>query len=64
MISPVPWLLEYIQDKDLWTWALPPVEKSMPPSPPIRSIFTSGTDFKQKELEQEGRAILRYERNW
>ena len=20
---PVPWILEYIQDKDLWTWALP-----------------------------------------
>ena len=33
----------------------------MRPLPHIHSIITSGVNFKQKELEQEGRAILRYE---
>jgi uncharacterized protein len=36
---PVPWILEYIQDKDLWTWALP---LSREINAAIRSSFNSG----------------------
>jgi oligoribonuclease NrnB/cAMP/cGMP phosphodiesterase (DHH superfamily) len=58
---PVPWLLEYIQDKDLWTWALPGSREinAAVASHPFEFQLWNG--FKQKELEQEGRAILRYE---
>jgi oligoribonuclease NrnB/cAMP/cGMP phosphodiesterase (DHH superfamily) len=58
---PAPWLLQYIQDKDLWTWALPMSREinAAVASHPFDFHVWSG--FKQKELEQEGRAILRYE---
>lgn len=58
---PAPWLLQYIQDKDLWTWALPMSREinAAVASYPFEFHLWSG--FKQKELEQEGRAILRYE---
>jgi len=58
---PAPWLLQYIQDKDLWTWALPMSREinAAVASHPFEFDVWSG--FKQKELEQEGRAILRYE---
>jgi oligoribonuclease NrnB/cAMP/cGMP phosphodiesterase (DHH superfamily) len=56
-----PWLLQYIQDKDLWTW-------SLPGSREINAALTSYPyDFElwdrlsRDQLEQEGRAILRYE---
>jgi hypothetical protein len=59
--DPAPWLLQYIQDKDLWTWALPMSREinAAVASYPFEFHLWSG--FKQKELEQEGRAILRYE---
>ena len=58
---PPPWLLQYIQDKDLWTWALPMSREinAAVASHPFEFDVWSG--FKQKDLEQEGRAILRYE---
>ena len=58
---PAPWLLQYIQDKDLWTWTLPMSREinAAVASHPFDFHVWSG--FKQKELEQEGRAILRYE---
>ena len=58
---PAPWLLQYIQDKDLWTWALPMSREinAAVASHPFEFDVWSG--FKQKDLEQEGRAILRYE---
>jgi uncharacterized protein len=58
---PVPWLLDYIQDKDLWTWALPLSREINAAIASHLFEFQIWNHFKQKELEQEGRAILRYE---
>jgi uncharacterized protein len=58
---PVPWLLDYIQDKDLWTWALPSSREINAAIASHPFDFDLWSGFKQKELEQEGRAILRYE---
>lgn len=58
---PAPWLLEYIQDKDLWTWALPLSREINAALASHPFDFTLWNSFKQKDLEQEGRAILRYE---
>jgi len=59
--QPVPWLLKYIQDKDLWTWALPMSREINAAVASHPFEFHTWNDFKQQELEQEGRAILRYE---
>jgi uncharacterized protein len=58
---PIPWLLNYIQDKDLWTWALPLSREINAAIASHPFEFQVWNHFKQKELEQEGRAILRYE---
>jgi uncharacterized protein len=58
---PAPWLLDYIQDKDLWTWALPMSREINAAVASHPFDFHLWNGFKQKELEQEGRAILRYE---
>lgn len=58
---PAPWLLDYIQDKDLWTWALPSSREINAAIASHPFDFELWSGFKQNELEQEGRAILRYE---
>lgn len=58
---PVPWLLDYIQDKDLWTWTLPSSREINAAVASHPFDFELWNGFKQKDLEQEGRAILRYE---
>jgi len=58
---PVPWLLDYIQDKDLWTWALPLSREINAAIASHPFEFQTWNHFTQKELEQDGRAILRYE---
>ena len=58
---PVPWLLDYIQDKDLWTWTLPSSREINAAIASYPYEFSLWSSFKQKELEREGRAILRYE---
>ena len=58
---PAPWLLDYIQDKDLWNWALPMSREINAAVASHPFDFHLWNRFKQKELEQEGRAILRYE---
>ena len=58
---PVPWLLNYIQDKDLWTWELPLSREINAAIASHPFEFQIWNHFEQKELEQEGRAILRYE---
>jgi nanoRNase/pAp phosphatase (c-di-AMP/oligoRNAs hydrolase) len=60
--KPVPWLLEYIQDKDLWNWALPASREINAAVASHPFDFQLWDRFSQKELEHEGRAILRYER--
>jgi hypothetical protein len=59
--EPAPWLLEYIQDKDLWQWALPASREINAALASYPFDFKLWDSFRQKELEQEGRAILRYE---
>ncbi|HEY6085081.1 MAG TPA: DHHA1 domain-containing protein, partial [Nitrospira sp.] len=58
---PVPWLLQYIQDKDLWTWELPASREINAAIASYPFDFQLWNRFTQKDLEQEGRAILRYE---
>ena len=38
-----PWLLEYVEDKDLWTWKLPNSERSRRRCRVIRAASTPGT---------------------
>ncbi len=59
--EPAPWLLQYIQDKDLWQWALPASREINAALASYPFDFHLWDRFKQHELEQEGRAILRYE---
>ncbi len=59
--EPVPWLLQYIQDKDLWQWALPGSREINAAIASYPYDFHVWDRFEQKQLEQEGRAILRYE---
>ena len=59
--EPAPWLLQYIQDKDLWTWALPASREINAALASHPFDFRLWDRFTQQELEQEGRAILRYE---
>jgi oligoribonuclease NrnB/cAMP/cGMP phosphodiesterase (DHH superfamily) len=60
--TPAPWLLQYIQDKDLWTWALPASREINAALASYPFDFNVWDGFTQSILEQEGRAILRYER--
>jgi hypothetical protein len=59
--QPTPWLLNYIQDKDLWAWVLPFSREINAAVASYPFDYHLWSQFKQKELEQEGRAILRYE---
>ncbi len=57
--EPAPWLLRYIQDKDLWEWRLP---KSREISAALASYpldFQVWDGLTQDVLAREGRAILR-----
>jgi uncharacterized protein len=56
-----PWLLQYVQDKDLWTWALPASREISAALASYPFDFSVWDGFAQSALEQEGRAILRYE---
>lgn len=59
--TPAPWLLRYIQDKDLWTWALPGSREINAALASYPFEFQLWDGLSQAGLEQEGRAILRYE---
>ncbi len=59
--QPAPWLLNYIQDKDLWTWALPFSREINAALASYPFDYQLWSNFQQKNLEEEGRAILRYE---
>jgi oligoribonuclease NrnB/cAMP/cGMP phosphodiesterase (DHH superfamily) len=56
-----PWLLQYVQDKDLWHWVLP---RSREINAALNSYpydFKIWDGFAREALEVEGTAILRYE---
>jgi len=59
--DPVPWLLQYVQDKDLWHWALPASREINAALASYPFDFHVWDGLHQETLEAEGRAILRYE---
>jgi len=59
--DPVPWLLRYIQDKDLWQWQLPASREINAALASYPFDFQVWDSLRQETLEVEGRAILRYE---
>ena len=59
--QPAPWLLQYVQDKDLWTWALPASREINAALASYPYDFHVWDSLRQDTLEAEGRAILRYE---
>jgi oligoribonuclease NrnB/cAMP/cGMP phosphodiesterase (DHH superfamily) len=59
--EPVPWLLQYIEDKDLWHWKLPGSREISAALASYPFDFDLWNSFSERELEREGRAILRYE---
>ncbi len=59
--EPVPWLLRYIQDKDLWEWALPDSREISAALASYPFDFHVWDGLRQDKLVAEGRAILRYE---
>lgn len=59
--QPAPWLLQYVQDKDLWTWALPGSREINAALASYPYDFHVWDSLRQDTLEAEGRAILRYE---
>lgn len=59
--TPPPWLLEYVQDKDLFTWKLPGSREITAALSAYPYNFAIWDCLNRDMLEQEGRAILRYE---
>ncbi|HEY3196535.1 MAG TPA: phosphohydrolase [Nitrospirales bacterium] len=59
--TPAPWLLEYVQDKDLFIWKLPASREINAALSSYPYDFALWDGMKRDILEQEGRAILRYE---
>ncbi len=59
--DPVPWLLQYIQDKDIWTWQLPNSREINAALASYPFDFQVWDKLEQHILEVEGRAILRLE---
>ncbi len=59
--TPAPWLLQYVQDKDLWTWKLPGSREISAGLNSYPYDFKIWDSLKKEVLEQDGRAILRFE---
>jgi oligoribonuclease NrnB/cAMP/cGMP phosphodiesterase (DHH superfamily) len=59
--EPLPWLLQYIQDKDLWQWQLPNSREINAALGSYPYDFPVWDGLRQEVLEVEGRGILRYE---
>ena len=59
--EPVPWLLQYVQDKDLWQWRLPHSREMNTALASYPFDFQVWEGLTQDVLEMEGRAILRRE---
>ena len=61
--QPVPWLLQYIQDKDLWHWQLPHSREISAALASYPFDFAIWEQFQFDTLKIEGTGILRYENN-
>lgn len=59
--APVPELLRYVQDKDLWDWKLPDSQEVSAALSSYPLDFRMWDAFKVSELVREGRAIRRYQ---
>ena len=59
--EPVPWLLQYVQDKDLWKWRLPHSREMNAALASYPFDFHVWEGLTRDVLEVEGRAILRRE---
>ena len=59
--TPAPWLLQYVQDKDLWTWKLPASREISAGLNSHPYDFKVWDSLEKDVLEREGRAILRFE---
>ena len=59
--EPVPWLLQYVQDKDLWEWRLPHSREMNAALASYPFDFHVWEGLTRDVLEVEGRAILRRE---
>ncbi|MFM8550752.1 MAG: phosphoesterase [Nitrospiraceae bacterium] len=59
--TPAPWLPQYIQDKDLWHWALPDSREITAALSSYPFDFALWDSFNREALIAEGKAILRYE---
>ncbi len=57
----VPWLMQYIQDKDLWQWRLPNSREINAALSSYPFEFSVWDKLSQEVLEVEGRGILRHE---
>ncbi len=61
--QPVPWLLQYIQDKDLWHWHLPHSREISAALASYPFDFSIWEQFQFDTLKIEGTGILRSENN-
>jgi oligoribonuclease NrnB/cAMP/cGMP phosphodiesterase (DHH superfamily) len=59
----VPWLLQYVQDKDLWRWQLPHSREISSALASYPFDFAIWEQFKFETLKIEGTGILRSENN-
>jgi uncharacterized protein len=59
--QPVPWLLQYVQDKDLWHWQLPHSREISAALASYAFDFVTWDQFQFETLKVEGTGILRHE---
>ena len=60
--QPVPWILQYVQDKDLWQWRLPDSREISASLASYPFQFETWENLQFETLKIEGKGILRYEK--
>ena len=58
--QPIPWLLQYVQDKDLWHWQLPHSREISAALASYPFDFATWEQFQFDTLKIEGTGILRH----
>ena len=59
--QPIPWLLQYVQDKDLWHWELPHSREISAALSSCSFDFAIWESLQFETMQVEGSGILRYE---